>query len=117
MDFFDLLDREDVNGFIEYLKIHNANQEINGQTLLYWSTHMGYLGFVKTLVEHGTDINHKDHHDRTALAIACYFGFVDIVKYLLQYEVDLDGCMKWALTSWNGEPQTEIIQLLKEKKE
>lgn len=112
MDYFDLLRREDIDGLNEFLKTHNLNENLKGQSLLYWAVHSNNLVFTKYLVHQGADVNQTDRLGKTPLLIACYFGFVDIATLLLKTGADLDGCLERAKRGWDGHIQTEIIELL-----
>lgn len=113
MDYFDLLRREDIDGLNEFLKTHNLNEELQGQSLLYWAVHSNNLVFTKHLVHQGAIVNKTDRLGKTPLLIACYFGFVDIASFLLNTGAVIDGCLERAMRGWDGHTQTEIIELLK----
>jgi len=52
----------------------------------------------KNLIEHGADINKKDHFWKTPLFYACYSGNEIIVKYLIEYGADIDIKNKYGKT-------------------
>ncbi|QOY34765.1 ankyrin repeat domain-containing protein [Anaerobacillus isosaccharinicus] len=116
-EFFNHLDNNDVDGLFKYLKIHDSNEEMEGQTLLWWSVFYNNLEFVKVLVNKGADINKKDKLNRTALLLSCYFGFIEIAKFLLVNGANTDGCLQNAKRGWDGHCQEEIIELLREEGE
>lgn len=112
--FFDLLQSENKISLDEYLKTHDINEEHQGQTLLYWSVYHRNLDFVKNLVEKGADFNKPDKHGRTPISTACYFGFVEIVEYLLTLQgINTKACWERAQRGWDRHEQTEILDLLK----
>ena len=114
MDYFKLLRMEDVTGLDEYLKTHDVNEEINEQSLLYWAVHENNFAFTQRLIHHGVDIDKKDILGRTALHIACYFGFYDIAELLLQHDAVADAtCFERASNGWDAHYQSEIIELLR----
>ncbi len=39
---------------------------------------------VKYLIEHGLDINEEDNDGYTPLLVACQYGYISIVKYLVE---------------------------------
>ena len=113
MDYLDLLDSNDAEGLVGYLRKHDVNGEHKGQSLLYWAVQNNNFEFTKLLVHHGADVNHCDRLGRTPLQIACYFGFVQIAIFLLENGADMAGCIVRAKHGWDGHIQTEIIELLK----
>ncbi|MEH7302646.1 ankyrin repeat domain-containing protein [Neobacillus drentensis] len=112
MDYINLLQKSDVVGLGEYLRNHDVNKEYKGQSLLYWAIHNNNLEFTKLLVHQGADVNQCDRLGRTPMLIACYFGFVHIASFLLEYGADRAGCLERAKHGWDGHIQTEIIDLL-----
>lgn len=114
MDYFDLLDKEDVNGLYIFLEKHNANEELQGYSLLYWAIFHNNVAFTKALVNQGANVNQCDHLERTPLQIACYFGFYEIAELLLQNGAHTDGCLERAKNGWGDHIQTEIIELLEQ---
>ena len=113
LDYFDLLDKEDLHGLETFLHIHHPNEEINGQTLLYWATHQNNIAFVKLLVSQGANVNYRDDLGRTPLQIACYFGFTEIVAFLLESGANTEGCLEQATNGWAEQTHEEIVNLLK----
>lgn len=109
-----LLRNENVSDLDVFLKTHDVNEEINEQTLLYWAVHENNFTFTNRLIHHGVDVNKKDKLGRTALHIACYFGFYDIAELLLQHGAVADStCFKRASSGWDSHYQSEIIELLR----
>lgn len=115
MDYLKLLRAENVSGLDEYLETHDVNEEINEQSLLYWAVYENNFAFTQRLIQHGVNINKKDKLGRTALHIACYFGFYDIAELLLQHHAIADDtCFERASKGWDGHYQSEVIDLLRE---
>jgi ankyrin repeat protein len=112
MDYFELLSKNKIAELDKYLITHDLNEEIHGQSLLYWAVHHNNLQFVQHLVYQGVDINKKDSLGRTGILIGCYYGFYDVVKFLLENGANFDGCLERAEHGWDGHSQTEIIELL-----
>lgn len=112
MNYFDLLENEDVTGLETFLHTHNINEELHDQSLLYWAVHHNNLTFTTLLVQKGANVNHLDRINRTPLQIACYFGFVDIAKFLLENGANTEGCLERAQNGWDEHIQTDIIKLL-----
>lgn len=116
IDFLKLLKDNDVSGLENYLKIHDTNKEIHGQSLLYWAVFNNNLEFSKRIIEMGADVNQKDHIGRSSLSISCFFGFINLATLLLENGAEIDGtCMERAYYGWNGNIQIEILDMLREK--
>jgi uncharacterized protein len=76
----------------EYIKdwmktVKNTTNETN-QLLLY--VYMTDLMDLKKLLDNGYNVNYKNENGDTALIIASYLGYADIVKMLLEYNPDLN---------------------------
>lgn len=113
IDFLKLLKDNDVSGLENYLKIHDTNKEIHGQSLLYWAVFNNNLEFSKRIIEMGADVNQKDHIGRSPLSIACFYGFIDLACLLLDNGAVIDGTSKQrAYYGWDGGIQTEVLNLL-----
>ncbi|MDR4887519.1 ankyrin repeat domain-containing protein [Fredinandcohnia sp. QZ13] len=114
MDYFKLLRNENVADLDKYLKTHDVNEDIYDQSLLYWAVYENSYAFTQRLIQHGVNVNKKDKLNRTVLHIACYFGFYNIAKLLLQNGAIRDTtCFERALSGWDGHYQSEIIDLLR----
>ncbi|KAL8592773.1 hypothetical protein ACOMHN_045927 [Nucella lapillus] len=50
----------------------------------------GDLVAVETMVRKGADVNARSHDGMTALAIAAFWGYADIVKFLLEHGADIN---------------------------
>lgn len=114
MNFTNLVHRNDIDGFKEYLNTRDVNEVFQGQSLLYWAVHYRNIEFTKHLVLKGADVNQLDRLGRTPLMIACYFGFVEIASFLLENGADMSGCLERAKNGWDEHVQIEIIELLKQ---
>lgn len=80
---------------------------------LFQAVYMNDLDIVKKLLDGQTvNVNEKDQLGRTPLQIACYFGFYEVCKVLLENGADIDGCLDRAENGWDGYRQNEIIELL-----
>jgi len=115
MNFFNIIINNDINGLESYLKRHKANEEIQGQSLLYWAVFHNRLAFVKKLIKHGADINWEDSLGRTSLSVSAFFNFTDITRLLLENHSRIDGIsIDRALFGWNSHVQLDSINLLRE---
>lgn len=115
MDYLQLLWVNDVMRLEKYLETHHANEEINGQSLLYWAVFMNNQKFCKLLIGRGADVNQKDSMGRTPLSMACYFDFTAISTLLLQNGARIDSsCMDRAYSGWGNHIQVETLELLRD---
>lgn len=113
MDYMQLLRTNDVKEFEKYLETHAVNEEIQGQSLLYWAVFMNNQKFCKLLIERGTDVNQKDSLGRTPLSTACYFDFTVISRLLLENGARIDAsCMDRAYRGWENNIQVDTLKLL-----
>ncbi|GIO25186.1 hypothetical protein J11TS1_37670 [Oceanobacillus sp. J11TS1] len=53
MDFLSIIKNNNVDELEIYLRTHDANEETQGQSLLYWAVFHRRLNFVKKLIEQG----------------------------------------------------------------
>lgn len=83
---------------------------------LFQAVYMNDLDIVKKLLdEQNVDVNKTDQLGRTLLQIACYFGYYEVCKKLLENGAKIDeDCFRRAENGWNGFRQNEIIELLQE---
>ena len=51
----------------------------------------GNIDYVRSLLNSGVDVNAKDHHNFTALHIASFRGFLEIVQELIKYKANING--------------------------
>lgn len=113
IEFLKLLKEDDLFRLVQYLKPNDVNEEIHGQSLLYWAVFNNNLEFSKRIIEMGADVNHKDSLGRSPLSIACFYGFLDLVSLLLENGALIDeSSMKRAYYGWDGGIQTEVLDLL-----
>ncbi|OII71968.1 DHHC zinc finger domain-containing protein [Cryptosporidium andersoni] len=57
-------------------------QDILGQTPLFWAIKRGNCSLVQWLVSHGANLGHKDHRGNTILHVACVSESEDTVQFL-----------------------------------
>lgn len=116
MDYFKLLQNNDIEALVKYLNNHDANVEIQGQSLLYWTVFMGNLEFSKLLIEKGANVNQKDGSGRTPLEITSYFGFLEIAELLLKHDAKItSACIDRAYNGWDGNVQKYILELFRKE--
>lgn len=60
-------------------------------TPLMYCAKFGPYSLLKTLLEHGANINAKGYHNLTALMLAVQSGKVDNVKMLIKYKPDMNA--------------------------
>jgi uncharacterized protein len=89
---------------VEYLvnaKLFNINEPDNfGTTPLILSCGYGLFDVTKLLIDNGADINYQAHYQgETALGSAIvHGGHIEIVKLLLEHNVNIDPVDKYGLT-------------------
>ncbi|MCC3359430.1 ankyrin repeat domain-containing protein [Bacillus sp. REN16] len=83
---------------------------------LFRAVYMSDLDTVEKLLgEHNVDVNEADQLGRTPLQIACYFGYYEVCKKLLEKGAKIDeDCFRRAQNGWDGHRQNEIIELFRE---
>lgn len=74
---------EVVKFLIEEVKVNKQAKNNQGRSAFYIACKVDGLEVIKYLVDGGCDINSKTKLGRTALAKACYLGYLDIATYLL----------------------------------
>ncbi|MCM3570494.1 ankyrin repeat domain-containing protein [Neobacillus mesonae] len=115
MDYIKILNSNDLLMLDEYLNNHNVNEKVNCESLIYWAVFNNKLPFVKRLLELGVDPNQRDALGRSLLEIGSYFGFYEVCKALLEKGARIDeDCFRRAENGWDGNRQSEIIELLHE---
>jgi hypothetical protein len=115
MNYIELLQANDVTGLKKYLETHAVNEEVRGQSLLYWAVFMNNPKFCRLLIERGADVNQKDRNGRSSLSTACYFDFTIISRLLLENDAQIDAsCLDRAFKGWDNYLQVETLKLLKE---
>lgn len=75
---------------------------------------LGDVAALKILADRtGYNFNDGDYDKRTPLHVACAFGKVEVVKYLLTQNVDVNAVDRWGSTPLSdGINNTEIKSLL-----
>ncbi len=64
--------------------VNQLTSKMLSNNMLRCAVKQGHLEHVRSaLHEYGADINYQDHSKETALHKACYFGYVEIVEFLL----------------------------------
>lgn len=115
MDYLHILRSNDVKGLEKYLETHIVNEEVQGESLLYWAVYMDHQKFCKLLIEQGADVNQKDRNGRSPLSTACYFGFTAISRLLLKHGARIDAsCLDRAYWGWGNNVQVETLELLRD---
>ncbi len=82
---------------VEFLLNHGADIELeifNRDTPLLvaarYARH-GQYETIKTLLEHGAKVNHKDKHDRAALHDAAMYSGKEVINLLISYGADINA--------------------------
>ncbi|WP_345741791.1 ankyrin repeat domain-containing protein [Priestia flexa] len=115
MDYLTKLKENDVPGIEQYLKIHNPNEEYQGQSLLYLAVFHNRYDIAQKLIDHGAAVNHRDNQGRTPLSISLFFNFIGISKLLLNSGSRIDSVsMDRVFFGWDNQVQIESINLLKQ---
>lgn len=68
---------------------------IEGASALWCAAGGGHLNVVKTLVQHGANVNHPTKTNSTPLRAACFDGRLDIVRYLTENKADIHIANKY----------------------
>jgi len=72
---------------------------------------------MELLNDQNVDVTETDQLGRTPLQIACFIGFYEVCKKLLEKGARIDeDCFQRAQNGWDGFRQNEIIELLQEWK-
>jgi len=84
---------------------------------LFQAVYMNDLDSIRKLLDEEKDnVNEKDQLGRTLLQIACYFGFYEVCKKLIEEGAKIDeDCFRRAENGKDGYRQSEIIELLHER--
>ncbi|WP_363550366.1 ankyrin repeat domain-containing protein [Caldifermentibacillus hisashii] len=115
MDFPEIIKKNDIKELEDFLKNNDVNEEVHGQSLLFWAVHLGNLEFAKVLIKKGASVNQKDSLGRTPLSISAFFGFTEIAKLLLENNAQIDATSMYrAYNGWDGHIQSDILKLFKE---
>ena len=59
----------------------------------------GDAGWVRSLIEHGLEINSKDRHGQTGLMLAAMKGHTEIVRLLVENNAELNHTAKYHLSA------------------
>lgn len=59
-----------------------------GQTLLMLATYHGHVDTAALLLEHGAEVDRRNHHGQTPLGGAAYKGFASLVRLLIEHGAD-----------------------------
>jgi len=100
----------------EEISSFNGQDWLNGE--LWRAAYGGDEDYVKELISQGADPNSIDSTGMSALAIACQDGRTNVVKYLLDHGVDVNGHCKGCITdrtpliAASMENNWEILRLL-----
>ena len=104
---------------IEYDPAHIHGSD-NGSTLLHWASishHSEGVSVLRLLLEHGADINVRNHRGRTPLYLASSSGMQDVVRLLLEQGADVDAKSNDGITPVQEAAKrghTEVVKLLRE---
>lgn len=103
-----------INLLLKYGAIPNKNK--NGYTDLMTACSR-YCGedIIRSLLEHGTEVNAVNEDGKTALMIACDNGFIRIVKLLMDYGAEINVISKsgkTALTKTVYKMRLDVVKLL-----
>jgi ankyrin repeat protein len=75
--------------YVKYLLAHTANQEFDNKALLEASAR-GHDEIVKDLLLHGAEIETRDYHGDTALALAVRGEHLDVIQALLDAKASMN---------------------------
>ncbi|WP_421379634.1 ankyrin repeat domain-containing protein [Bacillus salacetis] len=118
MDFYEILEKQDLLMLEKYIEKHGVNHVLNDQSILMLAVREGNLKVTKMLLEQGAKVNWVDNLNRNALMIASFFGYSNIVKLLLNHgATEFEKAYKFAEKGWNGDRQIAVIQVLSEVKD
>ncbi|XP_006649393.1 ankyrin repeat and SOCS box protein 13 [Oryza brachyantha] len=80
----------------------------DGDTLLHISCLYGHLPCVQLLLERGASLECKDEEGAIPLHDACAGGFTEIVRYILDFAANIDGCLTRMLNTVDSEGDTPL---------
>lgn len=87
----------------------NYQNQVNGRTALMFAAGRGNLDVVKKLMELGADMQITTADNRTAFAYACWFGHIEVVKFLLPW-VELREYTLSSRATWNNLSLREFME-------
>ena len=93
----------------------DPNAVVGDKLLFFEVIQGGNVEIVKTFIEAGVDINHKNNDGCTSLSTACFEGYVEIVELLLAYGADpneQDNKNRTPLMIANSNRKLEVIKIL-----
>ena len=76
---------------------------------LCWAASEGDLHEIKRLTAKGMDLNESDYDGRTALHLACSEGKIEVIKYLIDKNVN-----KNVVDRWNNTPLDDFNKFLQD---
>ena len=95
--------------------IKEASQE-SIKEAFFQSCRKGQFEMIKALIEEGVDINKEEHNSHmTPLFITSYFGYLEIVKYLIENGASVNNPITPPLFGASMRGQFSIVKLLLEK--
>ncbi|KAF0913732.1 hypothetical protein E2562_024611 [Oryza meyeriana var. granulata] len=80
----------------------------DGDTLLHIACLYGHLPCVKLLLERGASMECKDEEGAIPLHDACAGGFTEIVRHILNFALNSDGCVTRMLNTVDSEGDTPL---------
>lgn len=115
MSFLSMVRKNDIKELGRYLEEHDANEVVQGKSLLYWTFHQGNVEFAKLLIKKGANVNQRDGLGKSILSVAAFYGFTELVRLLLKHNATVDvAAMDRAYYGWDGYIQTDILDLFRE---
>ena len=67
-----------------------TNSIFKGQYLLAWAARLGKTSIVYALIKRKANLNKRCHHNCTALIRCAQYGYVDILRILIDAGADLN---------------------------
>lgn len=92
----------------------DCNANYREEPMLLWAVQSGKLEIIKLLVDSGADTNAVNEDGHNALYIACAEGFLEIAEFLLNCNADLGANTCTALCIASCYNQIDIVKLLLE---
>ena len=104
---------------VEFLLNHGADIELeifNGETpLMLAAQHARHRRYetIKTLLEHGAKVNHKDEDGRTALHYAAMYSGKEVMNLLISYGADVNAKEEYQITPLHRAAMLNNIEAVK----